>query len=369
MRLLISGGGTGGHTYPALTVAAAARIRADGERAPVELLYVGRAGGIEERLARRAQIDFESIQVGGVRGLAPATAARNLWDAVRSVGRVRAAIRSFEPSAIFVTGGYVSAPVVWAGALEHIPSIIYLPDLEPGWAVRATGRWATRIAVSFPEAAGRLPHDKTVVTGYPVRAEFFGADKLAARRHLGLDPNVRTVTVFGGSAGAHHINQAVAKNFVELVGLAQVVLVSGRPDEDWMSAQARRLDQGLAPRAKVFGYMDDDLPLALAAADVTVARAGAATLGEFPALGLPAVLVPYPYAGAHQEMNARFLVERGAAVMIDDATLGSKLVPTLRRLLNSPEQIKAMSQSARALAVPDAANKIVDLLVSVEARR
>jgi UDP-N-acetylglucosamine--N-acetylmuramyl-(pentapeptide) pyrophosphoryl-undecaprenol N-acetylglucosamine transferase len=278
-------------------------------------------------------------------------------------------IRSFKPTAIFVTGGYVSAPVIWAGAIEHIPSVIYLPDLEPGWAVRATVRWATRVAVSFAQAASHLPKDKTVVTGYPVRAEFFGADKRSARRRLGLDPDVQTVTVFGGSAGAHHINQAVAKGFDELAALAQVILVAGRRDEEWMSNQARLLDLRLQPKVRVFGYLDDDLANALAAADVAVARAGAATLGEFPALGLPSVLVPYPFAGRHQAINARFMVERGAALTIDDATLGSKLVPTLRRLLNAPEQIKTMSQAASALAVPHAANKIVDLLHSIEARR
>ena len=319
-------------------------------------------------MAQRAQIAFQPIEVGGVRGLTPWKAARNLWGAYRSMGRVRAMIRSFKPTAIFATGGYVSAPVIWAGAAEHIPSVIYLPDLEPGWAIRATARWATRVAVSFPEVEKHFARGKAVVTGYPVRAEFFNIDQTSARKKFDLDPSARTVTMFGGSTGAHHINQAVVANLTALAQLAQVVLITGRNDEAWVNEQTARLPDDLCARVRVFGYLDDDLPHALAAADVVVARAGAATLGEFPALGLPAILVPYPYAGRHQARNARFLVERGAAIQVDDAALDDELVPTLQKLFDAPAQLKTMSDAMRSLAQPRAASNIAALLYSIEAR-
>jgi UDP-N-acetylglucosamine--N-acetylmuramyl-(pentapeptide) pyrophosphoryl-undecaprenol N-acetylglucosamine transferase len=332
------------------------------------LLYIGRAASVEERLATRAQIAFQAIGVGGVRGLAPWNAARNLWRMYRSIGRVRAMIRSFKPTAIFATGGYVSAPVIWAGAAEHIPNVIYLPDLEPGWAIRATARWATRVAVSFPEVEKHFARGKAVVTGYPVRAEFFNIDQSNARNKFNLDPKARTVTIFGGSTGAHRINQAAVANLSALAQLAQVILITGRNDEAWANEQVTRLPDDLRARVRVFGYLDEDLPHTLAAADVVVARAGAATLGEFPALGLPAVLVPYPYAGKHQARNARFLVERGAAMQVDDAALSDTLVSTLKKLFDSPAQLKAMSEAMRSLAQPRAASNIAALLYSIEAR-
>ena len=373
--------------YPALTVVAALQKQtpdhADdlsfrgAERReisnPVEIsrfarndtLFLGRANSVEERLAQRAQIPFRSIQSGQVRGMAPWVVARSLWRMVRSIGDVRALIRDFKPDAIFVTGGYVSAPVIWAGAAEKIPSVIYLPDLEPGWAIRATSRWATRVAVSFEQVEKHFPRGKAVTTGYPVRAEFFQTNKIKSRQRFHLDPNARTIAIFGGSSGAHHINQAAVANLVELTKIAQVILLTGRSDEAWMNEEVTRKSSELRARVRVYGYLEEDLAHALAAADVVIARAGAATLGEFPALGLPAILVPGPYAGLHQERNADFLVERGAALKVDDAALRDELIPTVKKLFDAPDQLNKMSDAMRALAVPRAAENIADLLESL----
>ncbi len=332
-------------------------------------LYVGRAESAEARLAARAQLPFEAIETGGVRGLAPWAAARNLGRMVRSVGRVRALMRRFQPDAVFVTGGYVSAPVIWASAAEKIPSVIYLPDLEPGWAIRATARWATRIAVSFPEVAQYFARGKAIVTGYPVRAEFFQTERTRACAKFQLDPNVPTITLLGGSSGAHHINQAAVAQLPELARLAQVIHVTGRTDESWVRQQVETLAGDLPSRFRVYGYRDDDLADALAAATLVVARAGAATLGEFPALGVPAILVPGPYAGLHQARNAQFLVERGAAVTVDDAALTVDLLPTITRLLADGSRLQAMREAMRALAQPRAAENLVALLQSLSETR
>ena len=329
---------------------------------------MGRGDSVESRLAQRALIAFEAIQVGGVRGLAPWTALYNVWRAFRGVGRVRAMIRSFKPTVIFATGGYVSAPVVWAGAAEHVPSVIYLPDLEPGWAIRVSAHWATRVAVSYPQVQQHFAHGKTTVTGYPVRAEFFNMNKIDARRRFQLDPNAPVVTILGGSTGAHPINQAVITHLAELARFTQVVLIAGRNDEEWVRTEADRLPADSQARVRAFGYLDEDLPQALAAADVVVARAGAATLGEFPALDLPAVLVPYPHAGKHQERNAQFLCERGAAIQIENAALNDELVPMLKRLFDAPEQLPKMRAAMHTLARPRAAADIAALLYSFEVR-
>lgn len=348
--------------YPALTVVAVLRNRITDNA----FLYVGRANSIEARLAQRAQIRFEAIETGQVRGKAPWTMARSLWRMYRSVGKVRALIREFHPGATFVTGGYVSAPVVWASAAEKIPSVIYLPDLEPGWAIRATARWATCVAVSFPEAEKYFAPGKAVTTGYPVRREFFNIDRAKARVRFHLDPHARTIAIFGGSTGAHHLNQVAVTHLVELTRLAQVVLLTGRNDEAWVNDQVSQKMSELRARVRVFGYLEEDLPEALGCADVVVARAGAATLGEFPVLGLPAILVPGPFAGVHQEKNARFLVEHHAALMIKDEALETDLLPTLEKLLNAPEQLNAMREAMRALAQPRAAENIVALLESLK---
>ncbi|MCI0477976.1 MAG: UDP-N-acetylglucosamine--N-acetylmuramyl-(pentapeptide) pyrophosphoryl-undecaprenol N-acetylglucosamine transferase, partial [Anaerolineales bacterium] len=369
-----------GHVYPALTVVNAILARAanvmlsEAKHLVVAdeilrsaqndntFLYLGRANSVEERLAQRAEIPFRTIATGQVRGKAPWIVARSLARMVRSVGAVRAIIRDVTPDAIFVTGGYVSAPVIWAGAAEKIPSVIYLPDLEPGWAIRVTARWATRVAVSFPQVTRHFAPGKAIVTGYPVRREFFTTDQKRARAKFQLDPNVHAVAIFGGSSGAHHINQAVVANLSGLARRAQVIHLTGRNDETWVADQAACLPDDLRARVRVFGYLDDDLPDALSAADLVVARAGAATLGEFPALGLPAILVPGPFAGQHQEQNARFLVERGAAVKVDDAALSRELLPTIQNIFDAPEKLKTMRNAMRALANPNAAANIASLL-------
>jgi UDP-N-acetylglucosamine--N-acetylmuramyl-(pentapeptide) pyrophosphoryl-undecaprenol N-acetylglucosamine transferase len=367
MRLLISGGGTGGHVYPALTVANAIQKRSAAAAAPAAnaFLYLGRANSVEEKLATRGELEFLPIESGQVRGMAPWIVARNLWRMYASTRQVRAIIRQFKPDAIFVTGGYVSAPLIWAGAAERISSIIYLPDLEPGWAIKATARWATRIAVSFPEAARHFAKDKVQVTGYPVRPAFYQADKRAARDKFRLDQETRTIAIFGGSTGAHHINEAVVKNLCGLAKFAQVIHLTGFVDEAWVTSEAGKLPEELKSRVRVFGYLDEELPDALAAADLVVARAGAATLGEFPALGLPAILVPGPFAGKFQEPNARFLVERGAAIRIDDAELSRQLVPTITELFGAPEKLNNMRESMRSIANLDAASNLARLIEQV----
>jgi UDP-N-acetylglucosamine--N-acetylmuramyl-(pentapeptide) pyrophosphoryl-undecaprenol N-acetylglucosamine transferase len=195
-----------------------------------------------------------------------------------------------------------------------------------------------------------------------VRTEFFAADKAAARATFALKTELPVVTVFGGSRGARSINRALCAILDELLECCQVVHISGTLDADWVTEKARSLPPNLQARYRSYAYLHEEMVDALAAADLVVARAGASTLGEFPALGLPSILVPYPYAGQHQDVNADYLVQRGAAVKIADAELSTKLLPTVQALLDDRERLAEMSARARALARPEAARRIAEEL-------
>ncbi|MCX7670676.1 MAG: glycosyltransferase [Anaerolineae bacterium] len=322
----------------------------------VELCYVGEAGGVEEGLATRAGIPFRAIETGQVRGQALWAAAQSLWRMRRGAAQCRAILADFRPDVVFLTGGYVAAPVAWAAWRMHVPILIYLPDVTPGQAIRLTAHLAARVAVSFPEVA-RYFGKKAVVTGYPVRRELLTTGRPAARAALGLTDDLPVLLVMGGSRGARSINRALLAGLERLLTRCQVVHVSGPLDWPEVAKAAAGLPAAVAGRYHPYPYLHE-MPLALAAADLAVARAGAATLGEFPAVGLPAILVPYPYSGQHQEANAAYLADRGAALVIRDSELAGRLVTTVWELLDAPERRAAMAQAARSLARPAAAADI-----------
>ena len=319
--------------------------------------YVGEAGGIEDQLAARAAIPFSAIATGQIRGRGPLAAARSLARMARGAAQCAAIIRDFRPAITFVTGGYVAAPVVWASWRARVPTLIYLPDLTPGQAIRLTSRLATRVAVSFPEVA---PHfrGKAVVTGYPVRSELLRTDRIAARRALHLTDDAPVLLVFGGSRGARSINRALVAALPALLPRCQVVHSSGQTDWPWVQEAAADLAPELQGRYHPYAYLHDTMTQALAAADLAVARAGASTLGEFPICSLPSILIPYPYAGQHQDANAAFLAQHGAARVIPDAELGERLALAVLRLLDAPAELAAMAQAAAQLARPEAAQRI-----------
>lgn len=317
------------------------------------------AGSVEEQLAARASLTFRAIESGQVRGMAPWVAARNLFKAGRGVMQARRLLAEFRPDVVFVTGGFVAGPVALAAWRAGVPVFIYLPDIEPGLAIRRMSRFARSVGVTFPEVARWFP-GKAVVTGYPVRQEILAlaGQRDLARQRLGLLADLPVLLVFGGSRGARSINQALASALPELLPHCQVVHISGALDWPAAEAQAQRLSDEVLPRYHAYPYLHDEMPLALAAADLVVARAGASTLGEFPALGLPSILAPYPYSGQHQEVNADYLAQRGATVKLPDAQLGTQLASTVLRLLEDPAELAAMSQAARSLAQPAAAEAI-----------
>lgn len=319
----------------------------------------------------RASVPFEPIDVAGLRGMAPPQLARGLALLVRGTRQAYHIIGRFKPDVIFVTGGYVSAPVVLAGRARRVPIVIYLPDIVPGLAIRSLARLATRVAVSFEKSRQYLSQEKVVVTGYPVRAALFSANQARARQSLGLDPDAKTVLIFGGSRGARRINQAVAAALEALLdpstgsaqGLAQLIHIAGRLDIAELERRRKALPATLTSRYHLFAYLHEEMADALVAADLVVSRAGAATLGEFPAARVAAVLVPYPYAGAHQADNAAVLAEAGGAIILPDAELtGDRLLDTVRSILSDEDRLAAMRANMGRLARPDAARRIAELL-------
>ncbi len=324
---------------------------------------MGGRGSVEERLIARAGLPFVGIPAGGIHGLAPWRAARNLFKLLHGFLVALKAGRRQRPEALFVTGGYASVPVALAAGSLQVPILLYLPDIEPGLAVRFIARLATCIAVTAEESRAFLPAHKVVVTGYPVRPAFAGIGREAAREALGLSPNEPVLLVFGGSTGARSINQTVTDQLEGLLEVAQVVHVSGERDWPWVAERAEGLSPLWRGRYHPYPYLHDEaMGQALAAADLAVCRAGASTLGELPYFGLPAVLVPYPYAWRYQKVNADWLAGRGAAVVLEDARLREALLPTVRALLTDADRLAEMRARARALARPDAAAQLAETL-------
>ena len=365
MLVVIGTGGTAGHIFPAL--ATAARLR---ERLGAGVVFVGRAEGQEGRLVPAAGFDLQPVEaLPFVRKLSPAL-FRAPAAALRAARQCRDVVRGAD--AVLGMGGYVSVPVSLAARSERVPLVLHEQNAVPGLANRMAALWARAVALSFAEAGRRLPRRApTVVTGNPVRAQVLEVgerrDELRkeAQESLGLDPGRRTVVAFGGSQGALRLNGAVAGACEKLSTRAdlQVLLLSGPAHEE--AARAAMPSGGdLVTRVAAFV---DRIELVYACADLMVTRAGATTIAEVSACGLPAVLVPYPYAtGRHQEANARALERAGGATLIADADLSPDLLAErIEAVLDHPERLDAMRRGSASFGRPDAADALADLTAEV----
>jgi UDP-N-acetylglucosamine--N-acetylmuramyl-(pentapeptide) pyrophosphoryl-undecaprenol N-acetylglucosamine transferase len=325
---------------------------------PFAIRYLGSEGGVEQDLVGRAGLPFEAIPAGGLHGLAPWVMARNALRLARGFLRAWKLAAEWKPEVLFVTGGFVSVPVALVCWLRRVPILMYLPDIEPGLAIRFLSVLATKIAVTAEASRQFLPARKVVVTGYPVRRELIEArdTRREAQAHFGLDGSRKTILVFGGSKGARSLNRALSKALDRVLERWQVIHISGTLDADEAQARREKLSEEFKTRYKLFAYLHgQEMGWALAAADVVVSRAGASILGEFPLMGLPAILAPYPFAWRYQKVNADYLVEQGAAIRLDDEELSEELLPVLASLLGDEARWTAMQQRARDLARPEAA--------------
>lgn len=293
----------------------------------------------------------------------PPSSIRGVLSLVLATLRSIAVLLRTRPRVALATGGYVSAPAAFAAWLTRVPVVLFLPDVVPGRAVSWLVPRARKIAVTSEDSLRWLPERKTVVTGYPVRPFFLQVTRESGRRRFDLPDDASVVCVVGGSQGAQSINDAVARWLPNLLSQHVVLHVCGERNIDGARAVERDLPPNLRSRYLLFPFLEgQDMALALAAADLAVSRSGASVLGELPAVGTPAVLVPLPIAGVHQTENAHYLADRSAAVVLENDDLRESLGPTLEVLLADPHRLHAMSNACRALATPDAAARIADIV-------
>ena len=363
MRLALTGGGTGGHIIPALAVMEAVQARVGGT---AEVCFFGPDDRGERTLVERAGVRFVSVPSAAVRGRGPLGLVRAAWRLLRGTLAAIRALRKFKPDAVFSTGGYGSFPGSVAARVLRRPLVVYLPDVHPGWAVKAERALATRMTTTADAALEFLPQKKTVVTGYPVRAGFFTADRKSVRSSLGLAAGEKLLLVAGATQGATAINNAVLSALTELLPSTRITHVTGEAGLAPAEAARAALPEDLRAGYQPFAYRND-LPELMVAADLGVFRAGASVLGEVPAASLPSILVPATYAGGHQRSNARWLAENGAAVVLEEAEL-PKLSATITKLLGEPDRLVTMRTAAASLARKNAADAIADVVLAVAKR-
>lgn len=363
MRVVLTGGGTGGHIYPALALAEELR-RHDPH---VNLLYVGSRQGLEGRIVPAAGIPFVPIPARGLVG-------KNMMDRVRGVAALlqgmaaaRKILARARPWVVVGTGGYVSGPVGIMAALMGIPLIVHEQNAFPSVTNRLLSPRAVAVAVPFPAVGDAFPKARrVVVTGNPVRPAILDAQGPEARQQLALEGFRRVVLITSGSRGARRINEAALALAAGLPGDTALLWVTGEGyyEEMLVRLQGAGLAPGPPGPLRVQPYLEE-MELALAAADLAVTRAGGITLAEITARGLPAVVVPSPHVTHdHQRHNARVLEQAGAAVMLDDdQCTGETLARMVGELLSDEERLAAMAGASRALGVPDAARRLAQLVL------
>lgn len=355
MKVVLTGGGTGGHIYPALSVARL--LETD------DVLYVGTAEGPEAGIVPRARVKFQAIPSRKLsRKPTPGTAvalAVSLWGVVRAA----ALLRRFRPDVVLGTGGYASAATMFAAGLLRVPTVVHEANLVPGRANRLLARLCTRVALTYADSARYFPAGKTVLTGLPVRPDLQSASPVHAQEEYGLDPHLPTLLVCGGSGGAQTLNRAVVDALPALAKLGvQIVHQTGKTHLDTVLRHVGQVPAFYHPAAYI-----DDMPSLLAAGALIICRSGSSTLAEVTAVGLPAIAVPYPYAVAdHQTSNAQALEKAGAAVLVRDAVFtGERLVKEVELLLREPTRLERMRAASKSLGRPDAAQRVVELLREV----
>ena len=361
---MIGAGGTGGHIYPALAVAEALQ---DDEAGEHDLVFVGAVGGMEAGLARASGLDFSAfhaLHAGPLHGVSPPRMLHSCMKLTLGTMQAIKLLRECRPQALLLTGGWANLPLALASRLLGIPSVVYLPDIEPGLTIRVLRHFARRIAITVGESARYFAPGKSVLTGYPLGQSRLTATRAAALRHFGLDGRRKTLLVFGGSQGARSINMAFGDILEWLLADGwQTLHVTGELDWDRSQKQLGKLAK--AAHYHGFPYLHDDMGLALAAADLALCRAGASVLGELPHFGAPAILVPYPYAWRYQKVNADYLSERGAALRLDDADMAEQLYPTIKSLHDDESRLTKMRANSKALATADGARRLAQLLIEV----
>ena len=370
MKFLFTCGGTAGHINPALAVAG--EIKA--AKPDSEFLFIGAEGRMETDLVPRAGYEIRTVRITNIhRGFSAEDIKHNLntlKNVVTSTGEAKKIIREFQPDAVVGTGGYVCYPVLKAAHALGIPTAVHESNAVPGLTTKMLEGSVDAIMVGFEESRANYKHpERVVVTGTPVRGEFLNADKLAARRALGLPEDKPLVASVWGSLGAGHMNEIMTDFIVRACANPFFGLIHST-GKAWYKKMTETLERekpgyeklGMDVREYIY-----DMPLVMAAADLVMCRAGASTLAELTAMGKPAVLIPSPnVTNNHQEKNARVLSEAGGAkLLLEPEFTADSLLGLVSELLHHPETLEDMSAKMRALGLPDATNRIAGIVLGL----
>ncbi|HOZ38350.1 MAG TPA: undecaprenyldiphospho-muramoylpentapeptide beta-N-acetylglucosaminyltransferase [Anaerolineaceae bacterium] len=335
--------------YPALTVTE--RVSDD-----TDILWVGSEGGMEAELVARANLPYRGIRAAGVHGVSLRQLPGNLVKLWQGYKQSKQILKEYKPDVIMFTGGYLAIPMALAGLT--IRTLLFVPDIEPGLALKTLARFSDKIAVSVEDSRRFFTKkEKVEVTGYPLRQDLMKWTKADALAYFGFSSEKPVILFTGGSSGARSINKAVITILKDLLKHYQVIHLTGHLDWETVRAATSNLPQTY----QAFPYLHE-MGAAYAAADLVVSRAGASVLGEYPFFGLPAILVPYPYAWRYQKVNADYLVEREAAILLEDQYLQTQLFAQVEMLVQDKARLQHMQRSMKALSQPQAAERIAHLL-------
>lgn len=359
-RVIIAGGGTGGHLYPGISVAREIKRRTP----DADILFVGVPWGIEAEVVPAEGFPLRCLKVKGLAGMGIGARIKALSLLLPAVLEAKGIIREFRPEAVIGLGGYSSAPLLVAAVMKGVPSLIMEQNVVPGITNRLLGQVVRRVAVSFEASMAAFPPGRAVHAGNPIRSEMGTVERGAARGILGLDPERFTLLVFGGSRGARSINTAMRQAAPMLSAMKDRLQIVHQTGSDISTKEVEEAygAAGIQCMARTYIYQ---MAEAYAAADLVVCRAGASTVAELAACGRASILVPYPFAAAnHQELNARTLEEKGAARCLLDAAIsgGGLLAREIEALMDNEAGLSAMEAASLSLARKDAAARVVDEL-------
>lgn len=359
MKILVTGGGTGGHIYPAL--AFVKYVQSIDPTA--SFMYVGATRGLENKIVPQMDIPFKTLEIQGFKRSLSMDNVKTIQLFLKSIRQAKAILSEFKPDVVIGTGGYVSGAVVYAAAKLKIPTIVHEQNSVPGMTNKFLARYVDQVAVAFEDAKAYFPKQKTVLVGNPRAQEVAGAKPSEILAEYRLDPTKKTVLIFGGSQGALKINQAVLAALPEFAKKEyQLLYASGERYYEEIEEQIGMAKDGFK-NISIQPYINQMADV-MANSDLLIGRAGATSIAEFTALGLPAILIPSPYVtNDHQTKNAQSLVKAGAVTMIADADLdGANLVAAVDAIMLDEAKRERMKQASKTQGIPDASSRLYDLV-------
>ncbi|MBR0519688.1 undecaprenyldiphospho-muramoylpentapeptide beta-N-acetylglucosaminyltransferase [bacterium] len=362
MNIIFTGGGTGGHLYPAIAVARALKAKDSNNN----ILFIGNESGIESSIIPKEGFDIKFVKCSSFSSN-PIKLAKGLFKVTSGVFESLSIISKFKPNLIVGSGGYVSAPVTFAGSLKKIPVVLLEQNTISGKTNRFIGKFAKKICISFEDTAGSFPKGKTVFTGNPVRDDIISAKREESRKELNIDRDQFCILVTGASQGAKSINSGIIECLKKWKD-KNITIIHLTGEKNW--EEIKKATEDLTKDSKIdyrpVAYMNN-IASAYASCDLVIARAGATTLAEISDRGIPAILIPYPHAAEdHQRKNAIFFEKNNAAIEIDDDKIQEKLLETVEMLINDRDKLNSMSNACKKLGKPNAVFEILKVLEEIK---